>query len=82
MPGELLQNIARFINVKIKIALIRKLLLCPYCLSGQLFFWFSVIQMFLSVGERLSTVPFLVFGTCGTILTTYILTKLIQIIND
>jgi hypothetical protein len=41
-PGEILQVWARFVNGQIKVALLRKLLLCPYCLGGQIMFWTSL----------------------------------------
>lgn len=44
-PGELLQEVSRYINLNIKNAKTRKLLLCPYCISGQLSLWLTLIDI-------------------------------------
>jgi len=41
-PGELLQSWARFVNLQINNKTLQKLLLCPYCLGGQIALWLSV----------------------------------------
>jgi len=42
-PGELLQHWARFVNIEIKNKTLKKLLICPYCMGGQIMFWTSVV---------------------------------------
>lgn len=40
-PGELLQHFARFMVQNVASEVLKKLILCPYCLSGQMAFWLS-----------------------------------------
>jgi hypothetical protein len=46
MPGELLQRWARFINTYYEGSIFRKLILCPYCIGGQIALWISVALTF------------------------------------
>lgn len=45
-PGELLQSWARFVNLQINNKTLQKLLLCPYCLGGQIALWLSVYYVY------------------------------------
>jgi len=45
-PGELLQSWARFVNLNMTSELIKKLLLCPYCLGGQIALWLSLYYIY------------------------------------
>ena len=69
-PGELLQGVARWINLNVNNNKLRKLLMCPYCFAGQLSLW---IYLF--------TEPFvlenLIITVCMSILVTYFVVKLI-----
>lgn len=79
-PGELLQGVARFVNLRIKNSFIKKLLLCPYCLAGQLALWaVFVIHYFLF--ERGGLLPLLFFkdliwSVCGSILIVWLFIKI------
>ena len=67
-PGELLQSWARFVNLQINNKTLQKLLLCPYCLGGQISLWLSVyyfisgnnIKCFVSVPGTIVIVYFVV----------------------
>ncbi len=57
-PGELLQLWARFVNLGIKNTMLQKLLLCPYCLGGQLSLWTCLVLIYFCCNpEILISVP-------------------------
>ena len=56
--GEILQGWARYVNLNIKYSTLQKLLLCPYCLGGQLALWSSIYYIIKGHGvECLISVP-------------------------
>ena len=57
-PGELLQRLARFVNLGIKNTMLQKLLLCPYCFAGQMSLWSCLVLIYLGYGpDILISVP-------------------------
>lgn len=70
-PGELLQGVARWVNLNVKNEKFRKLLMCPYCFAGQLSLWLYIL-----------TEPFvlenLIITVCLSILVTFFTVKLIM----
>lgn len=79
-PGELLQGVARFINIRINNSLVRKLLICPYCLAGQLALWtVFVIHFYLFWEGGLLPLSFfkdLVWSVCGSIILVWLFIKI------
>jgi hypothetical protein len=79
-PGELFQGVARFINTRVGSSFIRKLLLCPYCLAGQLAFWtVCVIHYYLFLEGGLLPLSFLkdlIWSVCGSIVTVWLFVKI------
>ena len=58
MPGELLQSWSRFVNINMQGSILQKLLLCPYCVGGQISLWCSVACIIKGYGvECLASVP-------------------------
>jgi len=64
-PGELLQIWARFVNLGIKNTMLQKLLLCPYCLGGQLSLWSCLVLIYLGHG------PEIIISVPATIVVVY-----------
>jgi hypothetical protein len=60
-PGELLQGWARLINTSNLPGMVKKLIMCPYCLSGQIALWWS---LFTFNTESMVSIPM-------TIITVY-----------
>ena len=79
-PGEIFQGVARFINTRVGSSFIRKLLLCPYCLAGQLAFWtVCVIHYYLFWGSGLLPLSFfkeLIWSVCGSIIMVWLFLKI------
>ena len=56
--GELLQEWARYVYLNIKHPTLKKILLCPYCLGGQIALWSSIYYIIKGHGvECLISVP-------------------------
>jgi hypothetical protein len=78
-PGELFQGVARFINTRVGSSFIRKLLLCPYCLAGQLAFWTFCVTFCLFWEGGLLPLSFfkeLIWSVCGSIVTVWLFLKI------
>jgi hypothetical protein len=80
-PGEIGQYIARWVNVNIKSALVRKLILCPYCLSGQIAFWFSIHDLF-NCWEWSEMAALFLLRICGSIILTFVGVKFLDSISQ
>ena len=79
-PGELFQGVARFINTRVNNNIIRKLLLCPYCLAGQLALCtVFVIHYFFFLEGGLLPLSFLkdlILSVSGSIITVWLFVKI------
>lgn len=63
--GELLMHWARFVNLTFESDMLKKLLLCPYCLTGQLLLWTLVIRGELK--EYFISIPILIVAIYYTL---------------
>ena len=50
-PGELLMYYVRWVNENIGTMLIKKLLTCPWCIGGQISFWWGVYMVMAKQSE-------------------------------
>lgn len=65
-PGELLMYYVRWVNTTIENTLIKKILTCPWCIGGQISFWWGVYMV---IGKQSEIDVFI--AVPATILITY-----------
>jgi hypothetical protein len=68
-PNELMQGYARFANMYVQNFFIKKLLICPWCIAGQLAMW-QLIHLYLTEFKCLEFVRLSIISVCMVIYLT------------